>query len=133
MRAHSSQATHAAKPRTGARQAQLDIQRGASAQHRAMVNQQLNTGKLHLIDGNKNELPYYAQDAFAGRVAHSQIGTRTKYQRLQQKNLQAKQLQVELGGASALSGRTGTGSARGAPELTDPFAGSRIESKLSQR
>jgi len=89
-----------------------------------MVNQQLNTGKLHLIDGNKNELPYYAQDAFAGRVAHSQIVTRTKYQTLQQKNMQAKQLV----GTSALSGR---GSARDGPELTDPFARSRIESKLS--
>lgn len=99
----------------------MDLQRGASAQHRALVSQQANTGKLHLIDGNKNELPYYAQDAFAGRVAHSQIGTRTKYQRLQQKNMQAKQ------GASAVSGR---GSALDG-ELSDPFARSRIESKLS--
>lgn len=102
----------------------MDLQRGASAQHRALVNQQLNTGKLHLIDGNKNELPYYAQDAFAGRVAHSQIGTRTKYQRLQQKNMQAR----KQGGTSALSGR---GSARDGAELTDPLGRSRVESKLS--
>lgn len=91
-----------------------------------MVNQQLNTGKLHLIDGNKDELPFYAQDAFAGRVAHSQIGTRTKHQRLQQKNLQAKQ----LGATSALSGQA---SARDRAELPDPCGRSKIESKLSQR
>ena len=59
----------------------------SKAHHRHLVSQR--EGKYDLILGEQSSLPGFAKDSFAGREPshHKLMGTRTKYQRILQKNL----------------------------------------------
>lgn len=53
-----------------------------------------------MVGGKKDSLPYYAKDEFAQRAIHSQVGTRSKYQRILQRKEVANRMGINHRGSN---------------------------------